>query len=299
MRIGPGHGRICPWRRVSARQHARPCSASRSPCPCLSPLLPPEPAANRPQAEIVTSRGTIRVTLYADECPQTVANFLALAAGTKEFTDAAGAKVTKPFYDGLAFHRVIKGFMLQGGCPKGDGTGGPGFAFADEINADSLGLDREKVLGVKDQPNPRCAYQMRQFGSAIVRPALVQAGIDPNNDAAADAAIPGLMPSFRQVTLKQFYEALGYRYDPKLPASHAPVVGSLAMANSGPNTNGSQFFINLADTPHLAGKHTVFGEVSAGMDVVRSIGEVAVTADANRPLVAVTITSIRPVASVR
>ena len=199
-------------------------------------------------------------------------SFLALAAGTKESTDATGAKATKPFYDGLTFHRVIKDFMIQGGCPKGDGTGGPGFAFADEINADSLGLDKERVLDANDQPNQRCAYQMHQFGPAVVRPALEKAGVDLADRAAVEAALPGLMPGLRQVTLKQFYEALGYRYDAQLPASHAPVIGSLAMANSGPNTNGSQFFINLRETPHLAGKHTVFGEVSAGMEVVRAIG---------------------------
>ena len=96
-----------------------------------------EPAAtNRPLADIVTSKGTIRVVLFADEAPLTVANFLGLAAGTREFTDpATNTTVKRPFYDGLTFHRVIKGFMIQGGDPLGSGVGGPGFSFADEINA--------------------------------------------------------------------------------------------------------------------------------------------------------------------
>jgi len=143
-------------------------------------------------ATFETSEGTFKVKLYDDKAPKTVANFVGLAEGTKEWTDPkTSQKVTRPFYDGLVFHRVIDGFMIQGGCPMGNGMGGPGYKFADE------------------------------FG-------------------------PGL------------------RHDR---------AGLMSMANSGPNTNGSQFFITLAPTPHLDNKHAIFGEVIEGIDVVRAIGK--------------------------
>lgn len=162
---------------------------------------------------VKTSMGDIQVELFADETPETVRNFIGLAEGTKEFIDPAiDKKVKRPFYDGLTFHRVIKNFMIQGGCPKGDGTGSPGYRFDDEINT-----------------------------------------------------------------------------------SHAPLRGVFAMANSGPNTNGSQFFINLVDTPWLSGKHTVFGKVVAGMDVVDNIGNVK-TGAGDRPVKPIKILSIKQLA---
>lgn len=155
---------------------------------------------------IKTLKGDIALELYPAVAPKTVENFLKLS--------------NEGFYDGTKFHRVIPEFMIQGGDPlsKVDsplaGTGGPGYAFKDEINPRSLGV-REDVI-------------------------------------------------------KQ-YEAQGYTYDYSLTS--LPVdVGSIAMANSGPNTNGSQFFIvTMQAQPHLYGKHTVFGKVIQGMDVVRAI----------------------------
>ena len=145
-------------------------------------------------ATLNTSKGTIEITLFNGEAPKTVKNFTDLAQ--------------QGFYDGLIFHRVIEGFMLQGGCPQGTGTGGPGYTFEDEFN------------------------------------------------------------------------------------DHRVVRGALAMANAGPNTNGSQFFIVTAeDCPWLDGKHTVFGEVHAGMDVVDAID--ATPTDArDRPTTPVTIESV-------
>ena len=143
-------------------------------------------------AKFTTSEGDFKVRLFDDKAPNTVANFSGLAEGTKEWTDPkTRQKVRRPFYDGLVFHRVIDGFMLQGGCPMGNGMGGPGYQFADE------------------------------FG-------------------------PGL------------------RHDRP---------GLLSMANAGPNTNGSQFFVTLAATPWLDNKHAIFGEVVEGMDVVQKIGK--------------------------
>jgi peptidyl-prolyl cis-trans isomerase B (cyclophilin B) len=125
-------------------------------------------------ATIETNHGTIELELFAEDAPETVANFTKLAKDG--------------FYDGLVFHRVIPDFMIQGGCPQGTGTGGPGYTFEDEIN------------------------------------------------------------------------------------HHRIVRGTLAMANAGPNTNGSQFFIVTAEaTPWLDGKHTAFGQVRGGMDVVDRI----------------------------
>jgi len=126
-------------------------------------------------ATIVTKKGNIRIRLYADKTPRTVANFEKL--------------VGQGFYNGLKFHRVIADFMIQGGCPKGDGRGGPGYTFADEFHKD-----------------------LKHDG-------------------------PGV----------------------------------LSMANSGPNTNGSQFFITHVATPWLDGKHSVFGRVIEGQDVVSAI----------------------------
>jgi peptidyl-prolyl cis-trans isomerase A (cyclophilin A) len=159
-----------------------------------------------------TSEGTFKIRLFDQEAPKTVANFVELAEGTKEFTDPkTGQKTRRPFYDGLVFHRVIADFMLQGGCPLGTGTGGPGYKFGDEFN-------------------------------------------------------------------------------PKL--RHAKP-GMLSMANSGPNTNGSQFFVTLAATPWLDNKHSVFGEVAEGMDVVNKIGGTATSKPGDRPLKPITIQSVK------
>jgi peptidyl-prolyl cis-trans isomerase A (cyclophilin A) len=161
-------------------------------------------------ATFTTTEGTFTIKLYADEAPKTVANFVGLADGSKEWTDPrTGEKVTKPYYDGIVFHRVIDAFMIQGGDPLGQGTGGPGYNFDDEFH-------------------------------------------------------------------------------PKLRHTKE---GILSMANRGPNTNGGQFFITLAPTPWLDNKHSVFGEVVEGMDVVRKIGKVPVGA-ADRPVKEVRITTV-------
>jgi peptidyl-prolyl cis-trans isomerase A (cyclophilin A) len=163
-------------------------------------------------ALFTTSEGNFKVRLFDQEAPRTVANFVGLAEGTTEFTDPkSGQKTKRPFYDGLGFHRVIGGFMLQGGCPLGTGTGGPGYTFADE-------------------------------------------------------------------------------FSPKLRHSKA---GVLSMANAGPNTNGSQFFVILAPTPWLDNKHSVFGEVVEGMDVVNKIGGTATAKPGDRPLKPITIQSVK------
>jgi len=162
-------------------------------------------------AHFTTSAGNFTARLFDAETPNTVANFIGLADGSKEWTDPrTGRKVTEPYYNGTIFHRVIEGFMIQGGDPLGQGTGGPGYTFADEFHA-------------------------------------------------------------------------------KLRHSKA---GILSMANRGPNTNGGQFFITLAETPWLDNKHSVFGEITDGMDVVKKIGTTATSKPGDRPVKPITIESV-------
>ncbi|AXK33476.1 peptidylprolyl isomerase [Streptomyces armeniacus] len=164
-------------------------------------------------ATLKTNQGTIEVQLFPNHAPKTVKNFVELAEGSREWTHPeTGQKSTDKLYDGTVFHRVISGFMLQGGDPLGNGTGGPGYEFGDEIHPD-LAFDRPYLL---------------------------------------------------------------------------------AMANAGPGTNGSQFFITVAPTAWLTGKHTIFGEVTdeAGKKVVDAIGSTATNPRTDRPLQDVVIENV-------
>src|SRR5215203_6118190 len=163
-------------------------------------------------ATLHTNHGDINLVLFGDQAPKTVDNFVGLASGTKKYADArTGDTKTGNFYDGLTFHRVIDGFMIQGGDPLGQGIGGPGYQFGDEFHPDL---------------------------------------------------------SFSKPYL-------------------------LAMANAGPGTNGSQFFITVTNTPHLNRKHTIFGEVAdqSSRDVVDRIAKVP-TGRMDRPVEDVVIESV-------
>jgi peptidyl-prolyl cis-trans isomerase A (cyclophilin A) len=177
--------------------------------------------------------------------------------------------------------------MIQGGCPQGSGRGGPGYAFEDEINADALGLDKLKVVDEKGAPHPWVKPIMRN----ITGPLFQKMGIKSQEDL--DARRKEVQERLDKMTIKEAYENMGYKYDSSRPA-HKPLKGVLAMANSGPNTNGSQFFINLIDTPWLTGKHTVFGKVITGMDVVEKMAKVEV-GPGSKPKEEVKIISIRRV----
>lgn len=163
-------------------------------------------------ATLHTNNGDIAIELFADQAPKTVGNFVGLATGEKEYIDLeSGQPTTGNFYDGVVFHRIIDGFMIQGGDPTGTGRGGPGYQFGDEFHPE-LSFDRPYLL---------------------------------------------------------------------------------AMANAGPGTNGSQFFITVGPTPHLNRRHTIFGEVTdaASRQVVDAIAKTA-TDRQDRPLEPVVIESI-------
>jgi peptidyl-prolyl cis-trans isomerase A (cyclophilin A) len=187
---------------VSPSNHGRPSQAQAAPDTKEHTLTPGT------YARFSTSEGEFTVRLFEDRAPTTVANFTGLAEGTKDPSTGKPGQV-KPFYDGLIFHRIIQGFMIQGGDPQGTGRGGPNYTFPDEV-------------------------------------------------------------------------------DPKLVFDRP---GLLAMANRGPNTNGSQFFITLAATEWLNGKHTIFGEVVEGLDIVMKIGSVR-TGPGDRPVTPVVLTTV-------
>lgn len=248
---------------------------------------------DNPLVQIDTSMGSIVVELFPREAPETVANFLGLAEGSKPFIDpTTGAMVTRPFYDGLTFHRVVDRFMIQGGSPTGEGDGGPGYTFRDEINARSLGLDKMPVIQPDGYPHPLLGVQDNaDFQQEVLMPLYREMGI--TSQEMLEARIDEVDRRLRAMTVKQNYENQGYRYTETV-MSRTPVRGVLAMANAGPDTNGSQFFINLVDTPWLTGKHTVFGKVRLGLDVLDAIGKVPTDA-MDRPLQEVRILSIRRV----
>jgi cyclophilin family peptidyl-prolyl cis-trans isomerase len=239
---------------------------------------------------IQTTLGDIEVELFQSETSKTVANFIGLAEGTKEFEDSkTGEKFKRPYYNGLIFHRVIQNFMIQGGCPLGSGQGGPGYTFADEIDAAALGLDKIKAFDPKKGPHRFLMIRSQEeYQRNILMPLFRAMNIKSQEEL--DQRKKEVEARLDKLTLKEAYENMGYVYSEN-GSEHPPVRGSLAMANAGPNTNGSQFFINLADTDWLTGKHTVFGKVVKGMDVVDKIGAAKVDSG-QKPVKDVKIISI-------
>ncbi|HQO08478.1 MAG TPA: peptidylprolyl isomerase [Clostridiales bacterium] len=222
-----------------------------------------------------TTLGTIKIELWPDKAPKTVDNFIGLANGTKEWTDSkTGTKVTKPFYDGLIFHRVIKDFMIQGGCPFGQGNGDPGYKFEDETNEPG-----EEVKGeIKDNDTAFLVFQN------VIMPYLQKnngdpAKVDSEVLAIADECIKNQNGNAIMKHPVEFYvQKTGFTGKVTKPGKLiAPVdYATICMANSGPNTNGSQFFIvtKKEGCAWLNGKHTVFGKVIEGIDVAHKIEDV-------------------------
>lgn len=238
-------------------------------------VLPVRENPENPIAHIHTTMGDIYIELFPAAAPRTVQNFMELAR--------------TGFYENTIFHRVIDGFMIQGGDPTGTGTGGPGYSFADEINARALGLDKEKVVQGGYLPHPSLGVNSQEeFQQLVVLPLIFALGISSQEEL--DARREEVERTLFSMSLKDAYVNLGYEYSENLP-SRPLVKGALAMANSGPATNGSQFFITLDGTPWLTGKHTVFGQVLFGMDVVEAIGKVRVDMS-NRPRQQVSVRSV-------
>lgn len=234
--------------------------------------------------------GQIVVRLLDKDAPKTVENFMSLADGTKLLEEGEDVATAKPFYDGLTFHRVIPDFMIQGGDPAGNGSGGPGYTFEDET------YTQGEVLTGKIADEQRAEFV---FGQLVVPHLRKHNGQSPVEFVAALFAkmqeAQGFDPMY-EVTVEELASALGHEA-PLIGQGeliNAVDYGTLCMANAGPNTNGSQFFIvtKAGGTPWLNGKHTVFGVVLSGMDVAEAISTVPTKAQ-NMPEEPVIINSIR------
>lgn len=250
--------------------------------------------AAKPNAKVLlkTSLGDITLELFTNSAPKTVENFLGLAMGTKEYTGKDGKQTKGNYYDGLIFHRIIPKFMAQGGCPEGSGSGGPGFKFADEINAKSLGLDKMKAF-TNGRPHKHLMLRSRQQQQQLLGPVFKKLKI--TSQADLDKKKKEFDVELAKISLADAFTIFGYKYDDKL-TSYAMMRGTIAMANAGPNTNGSQFFINMVDNIYLNGKHTVFGKVLDGMAIVDKMQTVKM--NGQRPAEAIKILSIRKVGEI-
>tara|TARA_B100000029_G_scaffold483896_1_gene535524 strand:+ start:1370 stop:2311 length:942 start_codon:yes stop_codon:yes gene_type:complete len=217
---------------------------------------------NNPIATIKTNMGDIVIELYEDAAPNTVASFVSLADSN--------------FYNGVIFHRIIKGFMAQGGDPQGTGTGGPGYRFANEINGKALGLDEIPAQADAQQLQQAAQQELWRRKGINSQKELQEFLEKIREDKELEDE---LNEEFRVIYAEMAKEgssqlsslkAKGYAFDESLP-SVSNKYGTISMANAGPGTNGSQFFINHTDNVFLDGMHTVFGKVIEGMNVVDRI----------------------------
>jgi len=230
---------------------------------------------SHPLMQMRTSRGDIYIELFPESAPKNVANFIALSEAQVEMFDVnSSAMVQTHFYDGKTFHRVLRNYLVQTGRNAAAQDPRPEYMIEDEINARDLGLNDIKVVDETGAPNAWLNLQDNEdFQSQILIPLYQNLDItSPDQVEARQFEIHKLLS---EMTLRQAYENLGYQFNNRLPA-RVPVRGSLAMANSGPNTNQAEFFITLIDSPWLAGKTTIIGEVVEGMEVVDRIDQAAV-----------------------
>lgn len=224
-----------------------------------------------PLLEMSTSQGSIYIELFPNEAPGNVANFIALAAGEIELVDPATNTGFRPrYFDGMRFHRVIPDFVIQAGSPSYNPLGAPAEILRDEINADYLGLDQELVLNPNGSFNRLLNIQSKaDFENIILAPLYRSMGIETDSELLDKQN--EVLDTLQQMSVKNAYENLGYRFRADYP-SRKVSRGVMALANSGPDDNGPEFFISLADSEWLTGKHTVIGKVVEGMDVVDNIG---------------------------
>jgi cyclophilin family peptidyl-prolyl cis-trans isomerase len=221
--------------------------------PLLADAQPMVPQKKGLYAVLETDKGALVLELYPDAAPKTVDNFVYL--------------INKKYFDGVAFHRVIPGFMAQSGDPSGTGRGSPGYTFEDEINADALGLNTKKVSEAPEYTG----FVQQMTNRAVVERLGIKTEADwKKRQDEVQAEFRRISVKIMAMSVKSMLEMAGYRFTPKLPSKY-PEKGSLAMANSGPDTNGSQFFINQVRTPHLTGLHTVFGQLISDFSVLETI----------------------------
>lgn len=230
-----------------------------------------ENSAN-PLIQIKTSKGDVFVELFPDEAPDNVTQFRALAAGemvlVDENTDTA---YTPRYYNGMSFHRVIPDFLIQAGSPHRNPLGGPARLLDDEINADALGLGDKLVLTPDGSTNALLNLVTKDdFANQVLTPLYREMNITSAEDVIARQ--DQIAERLKTLTVKELYEFQGYKYVTNGP-SHEVIRGTVALANTGPDSNGPEFFISLRDNPQLSGKHTVIGKVLEGMDIVDTIGQ--------------------------
>ena len=232
-----------------------------------------------PVAVLKTNQGTIILELYTDAAPETVNNIAGLANGSREYLDPkSGSKLTGHYYDGLTFHRVIPEFMIQGGDIAGNGSGGPGFKFQDEINADALGLDKVNLEVATSYMRDLQMSLQTKIREELFAKYNIKSQEDVNKNISKleqDFALrmQQAIKANSSKSVKEILASAGYQFNNKLP-SRRMAAFSVAMANAGPNTNGSQFFININENGFLNGKHTNFGKVLDGKSVVIDISNV-------------------------
>ena len=318
-------------------------------------------------ARMETTVGTIVIELFEDKTPITVQNFVGLAEGSKTWTSPEGEEKNEPFYDGLIFHRVIKDFMIQGGCPLGTGTGGPGYQFQDEcylgevvpLEGEIMDIETANAVfsavlrphlmehqGQSPIAEVAALFQEMQTAQSVEPligetveniqsllgsteavnrfvPELIPVTGEIADEETANAVLDALIrPHLQEHQGESPIEAIAALFD-EIRASNSitPLVGktveelqtlldtdtkverpsllgtvdygTLCMANAGPGTNGSQFFIVTKEggTPWLNGKHTVFGKVIEGMEVAMAIQDVE-TESGDKPAEDVSIVKI-------
>jgi len=228
-----------------------------------------------PLLEMRTSAGEIYLEMLPAEAPLNVARVVALAAGEVEIFDAdTGENLLPRYYDGLSFHRVIPDFVIQAASPTLHPLGGPGEALPNEVNADALGLDTEPVLNRDGTVNSRLnVLNQEDFADEVLRPLYQSMNID--DVTSLEDRLQAALDRLQEMTIKSLYELQGYSFSSNFPTR--PIArGTLALVNSGPGSNGAEFFIALSDLPTLTGKYTVIGRVVEGMEVVDQIGTTAI-----------------------
>jgi len=255
---------------------------------CAAKLYTPKEPGT--YAVIVTNKGNIVAKLNETDTPKTVANFIGLAEGTKEWTDPTTQKlVKKPLYNGTIFHRVIKDFMIQGGDPLGTGAGGPGYQFEDETYKGSEPIQGE----VKDEATALEVWKQ------IIMPYMTKYEGNPPNAEIKAIVDEVIANQSGDAIIGKTIEFFQTATEITTPISKNTVInpvafGTLCMANSGPNTNGSQFFIvtKKDGCPWLDGLHTVFGNVVQGIEVAQAIESVT-TGEQDLPVEKVIIKEIQ------